>query len=383
MPYKLTTLPFAALAAAWLIGAFAATPEHSSALARMRPDAAQDQEQTQTPPPKPRDAAQPDNQKPPAADAKQSPTATADREPLSATVIELVGDVQHAPLGTRDWKPCQVDDAYPPKTKIRTGLRASIKLKIGEEEPYTAMIIESVGLVSLAEAFKTKTTKRVRIGVGYGKVRAGVAEGGLESDFTIDTPVVTLSKRGTWNFGLSYERFTDRFEVFLIDRGLIDALNQRLGVNRRLWPREVVTQVMRRWLDEAPLRRNVAVADLFGQQDFELAFNRLRLDGLGILHPGQGQIALLDLSSSFARHNFAQILREQLGPFTLPPMLVPTPGGQRHIRPEGFFGSGRGDQLVPILINPNSALVKRGFARPGTYKFRRAAVQNWLKRNKK
>ena len=63
-------------------------------------------------------------------------------------------------------------------------------------------------------------------------VRAGVAEGGLKSDFTIDSPVATLSKRGTWNFALYYERETERFEISLLDRGLVEAIDKEFtGLN--------------------------------------------------------------------------------------------------------------------------------------------------------
>jgi hypothetical protein len=232
-------------------------------------------------------------------------------------------------------------------------------------------------LVVISEAYKTQQKKVTRVGVGYGKIRAGVAEGGLESDFTVDSPVATLSKRGTWNFGLAYTRGTDRFEIFLLDRGLVDAINKLTQQRRDLTPGQVVTQAMRLWLDEANIRRNVAIVDVLGQEDIQVAFNDLRNSGLGVLSPGSGYENLLNLSNRRAQAQFANLVRNALG--NVPP-IVP-PAVNRNLRPEGFFGTGRGDQLVEVFIDRNSDLAQRGLARPGGLTFRRSALEGWLQRN--
>jgi hypothetical protein len=210
--------------------------------------------------------------------------------------------------------------------------------------------------------------------VGYGKIRAGVAEGGLKSDFTVDSPVATLSKKGTWNFGLAYERGTDRFEVFLLDYGLVDALNKITGERRGLVPGELVTQVMRRWLDQVQILRNIPVPDILGQGDVEVAFNRIAQDGLGVLGPGEGRAVLINLSNITARNEFARLAH-----LLLPSLPTPPPGERPDLRPEGFFGTGRGDQLINVLIEQNSALAQKGFAKPGCYKVRRSALEGWLR----
>jgi len=56
---------------------------------------------------------------------------------------------------------------------------------------------------------------------------------------------------------------------------------------------------MRRWLDEVELRRNISVVDILGQEDIEVAFNRLRQSGLGVLSPGSGK-DVLNLSNRSA-----------------------------------------------------------------------------------
>ena len=310
------------------------------------------------------------------AEPPKEPAAAAPddgRELVMAKVIEVHGDVKYAPLDSDEYKVCELDDEYPEKTKIITGVRSSIKLQIGDEEPYTCMLIEAVGKTILSEAFKTDTTKRVRVGVGYGRIRAGVAEGGLTSDFTVDSPVATLSKRGTWGFTLFYERDTDFFDIGLTDRGLVEAINHVKNQQRQVRPGEMVTSAMRMWLDQAKFERNVPIPDLLGQSDIDLAFNRMKQDGLGVTGLGQGKQVLINLSNESARRSFEQIARRAL------------PGGfvqfEQRVRPEGFFGTGRGDELLNVMIDSANPLVQQGYAKPGNYRFRRAVLQNWLRAN--
>jgi hypothetical protein len=39
--------------------------------------------------------------------------------------------------------------------------------------------------------------------------------------------------------------------------------------------------------------------------------------------------------------------------------------------------------LVPLIIEANSPLAQKGFARPGKYTFRRSALENWLQQRRK
>lgn len=301
----------------------------------------------------------------PAAPAATQPS---ERAPIKACVLDVQGDVQHAPLDSSEWVPCAVGDEYPEQTIIRTGIRSTVKFRIGEDDTYTALVVDSASKVVLSEAYRTADLKRVRVGVGYGRIRAGVAEGGLESDFTVDSPVATLSKRGTWDFGLFYERGTDRFEIFLLDQGLVEALDLVSGRRRTVLPREFVNQAMLRWMDQVNFVRNVPVPDILGQGDIAVAFNRLRTNGLGVLDPEGGSAILLDLSSGRAQAAFVDML---------PPTIAPAPPG-RPSRPEGYFGTGRLDELIPLIVESSSPLVQQGFAKPGRYTFRRSALENWL-----
>jgi len=316
---------------------------------------------------------------PPARPVAAPATAPAGQTGLKVKVIEMAGDVKWSPLDSKDWKPVKVGDEFPEQTQILTGLRSSAKLQIGDEEPYTVMLIDSVGRTIISEANKTADTKKVRVGVAYGRVTAGVAEGGLKSDFTVDSPVATLSKRGTWGFSLMYERGTDAFEIGLADRGLVEALNQITGERRTVQPKEAVTQAMRRWLDQARLVKNVAIVDVMGQSDVDVAFNRLQQDGLGVLNPGSGRGAVLDLSNVGAAGDFANLVERSLSNV---PQVFDNQNRNPIERPEGFFGTGRGDQLIEVLIDANSGLAQKGSARPGRLTFRRDALEGWLQRHR-
>lgn len=307
----------------------------------------------------------------PAADKPTPATAPADRTPIKAKVVELKGDVRYAPIDADDWKPAKLGDEYPERTRILTGIRSAVKLQIGDQDPYTCLLIDAVGKTIIGEACITGDTKKVHLGVGYGRVKGGVAEVGRKSELTVDSPAATLSKRGTWGFSLFYERDSDAFEIGLSDRGLVDAINKATTDARTIKPGESITQAMRIWLDEAQFK-NTPVADIMGQSDIELAFNRIDQEGLGVLGIGSGREIVFALNSPDARATFADLLERSLlnAPLNL---LSPEPA----LRREGLFGTGRGDQLIPILL---SEAQKHGASR--TVHLRRSAAEAWLKSNK-
>lgn len=321
------------------------------------------------------DAAQPPTTQPAVGETPATADVPAGAAPFFAEVIDLRGDAQWAPLGSDDYQPVKQGDRYPQETVIVTGLRSSVKLRLGDDDTYTAVLVEPASKTLLAELYTANQTKRVRIGVGFGQVRGGVVEGALKSDFTVGSPVATLSKRGTWDFGLFYEQGSDRFQIFLHEEGLVSAFKRSTGQRRSVLPGELVNQTMRRWLDESQIRRNVAIADFLGQSDIEVAFNRLRNDGLRILSPEGGQAVLLNLGPGAARQEFANVVRQQLAEQQIvTPRRTPT-----LVREEGFFGTGGGQQLIPLIIGSDSSLVQRGIAQPGTYRFPRPVLEGWLK----
>jgi hypothetical protein len=305
-----------------------------------------------------------------------APAAT----PVLARVLAVEESCEYLLPGAEDWQRCAVGDEYPPGTVLLTGIQASLKLRIGDAAPYTAVIVDSASQVAIDSALRTADEQRTELGLGFGRIRAGVAEGGLRSSFTIETPVATLSKRGTWDFGIFYERGTQRFEAFLLERGLVDVLNELTQERRGLERGQLVTQAMWRWFDYADMRRTVVVSDLLGWDDVEVVFSQLRQSGLGVIDPSGNRRTLIDLRGSLAQQQFARLIGQQLAPLAALPVLAIDPGP--FPRAEGFFGTGRGEQLIPILIQAGSPLAQKGFARPGRYVFPRSALERWLQVHK-
>ncbi len=228
--------------------------------------------------------------------ASTAPTTQAGPvEQLTATCIKAKGRVQWAPVGSGSteaqvWKPVKVNEEYGAGIQIRTGVRSSAILKFGDD---TVVMIGRSTLAAISEYHKTAGKKRTRIGLDYGSVRAGVAETELRSDFQIDSPVATLTKRGTWNFGLWVERGTGRYEATLADRGLVEILNKLTGRRQQIDPKQFVTQAMLSWAETAKFTRGVVIADHFGQTAEELltylrsSTGRTGLDPAGV-NTGQG-----------------------------------------------------------------------------------------------
>jgi hypothetical protein len=195
----------------------------------------------------------------------------------------------------------------------------------------------------------------------------------------VDSPVATLSKRGTWGFSMYYERDTNVFEIGLTDHGLVEALSRVTGDRRSVSPGQLVTQAMRRWLDESQVQRNVAVADVLGQSDVEVAFNRIDQDGLGVTNPGGGRALVVNLSNDQARSAFNDLAQRALNSIPISPGPGGGPSGPR-VREEGFFGTGRGDQLIPVLIDAGNPLATKGFAKPGRLNIRRDALERYSRK---
>jgi len=312
--------------------------------------------------------------------ATQPAAADAKATSLTATVIEVRGDVEHAPGGTEDekaWKACKLKDVYASGEMIRTGLKGSaVKLQFGEEEPYTVAMIERYSLASIDQHYRTASDKVVRLGLGYGAIRAGVAdeEGGLRSDFEIDSPVATLSKRGTWGFRMQVFR-TGEFNIALANRGLVEALKKATGQRRRITPGQYVTQSMRRWVENTLFDRSVPVQDLFGLTGAEITFNVMHGSGLGINTPGGGRAQIINLTGREARDLFIQQIerRQQQNQN----VVQPRPGVVR--RPEGSFGTGAElPDVVHFDLEPNSDIVRKGYARPGRFSIRSSALPKWV-----
>lgn len=273
-------------------------------------------------------------------------------DPLSARVIQLTGNASYALSdgsgAAGEWKPAKVGDVLPAGTRVRTQLRTQLILAFGDD---TVVVVERATLASIDQFHRAADTKRVKLGLGYGTVRAGVSETTLRSDMTIETPTATLSKRGTMEFGISYEPSTGRFRVFLNKEGLIEAREKLRGDAQILEPGQYVTQNMMAWIDTLSGARWVAVIDTNGLTGSEKLFNRLNQSGIAVLDPGAGG-NLMTMSSrdngSLAGQNLQNAAMLPLVPLVTPG--TPGPGGLIQLpRPEGNFGTGTSGAASSLL----------------------------------
>lgn len=226
-----------------------------------------------------------------AQSAATAPTATApsDIEKLQATCIRVKGKAQYAHVGAKAtdakaWKPLKVGETYGDGIQIRTAFRSSVSFKFGDD---TYVEVGRSTLAALTTLHRSGNKKVTRIGLDYGEVRGGVAETeeGLRSDFEIDSPLATLSKRGTEGFSLYVERGTGRFQARLADSGLVEVLHKTTGRRQRIRPNQWVTQAMLNWADQAKYNRQIVVADVFSQTADEFAAFARSNSGLTGLSP--------------------------------------------------------------------------------------------------
>jgi hypothetical protein len=254
--------------------------------------------------------------------------------PMQARIIQLSGRVQYALADAAgnvgEWRDAKVGDLLPAGTRVRTRLRSQVVLAFGDD---SVVLIDRATLASIDQFHRSGDTKFVRLGLGHGAIRAGVAETTLRSDMTIETPTATLSKKGTIDFGIEYEPSTGRFRIFLAREGLVEALNKLTQERRMVLPGQYVTQAMIRWITTATFDRHVALADLFGMTGAEQWFNAMNSSGRGVVDPGGGtNTGNVGTGGQNAGGNqFARTVNTTL----------PLPTGLQTIdRPEGNFGTG-------------------------------------------
>lgn len=303
-------------------------------------------------------------------------------------VAEIRGSVRFAPVGAdpakdEGWTPAKEGDLLGSGIQVRTGARSKLKLVMEPATPPTVIMIPYDSLASIDELFKKYEPAEgeavvVRLGLARGAIVGGVAESNIRSDLEIRAPVVTLAKRGTWDFRLFVEPGTGRFEISLADRGLVQAINQLTGQTRLVLTGQAVTQAMLRWVETARFNHPVNIQDWYGLRGAELVFNITNQTGLGVLALNGNGGPALDVTRPGATQGLAQTLLESLqrqGQNDFIRSGLIRPGSSR--RPEGDFGVGQG--VLPVVLDKNSPLVKQGLAQPGRFDVWRADAQQFCK----
>ena len=319
-------------------------------------------------------AARQDQAKPKATKNEQEKTT-----PLQAKVVEVVGDVKTAPVGTspldaKAWKPVKADDKLSAGTLIRTGLRSRLVLQFGDD---TIISVKRVTLASIDAFYKTKTTKTTRLGLGYGAVRGGSTEGRLRSDLVIDSTVATLAKRGTEGFEMTVEPYTGRFAISLAREGLVEALQKATGQRRLVRPGEYANDmnIAKMWIRQDQFDRHVRFFAAESVTTADLDFSVANATGYGSIAPGAGN-QTMNLAGRAERQLVADQVIEQMrrlpidSRFRLPDLVVVE---QRPLRrAEGDFGVA---DTVRILV-PEFDLGRRTRSFFGSHRTQRG-VDRW------
>ncbi len=248
-------------------------------------------------------AAQQAQEAPPATAGENAPEARQDqadaeqRQPLTAKVVEVVGDVRRAPTGTSPldadaWLPTSAGDELPGGTLLRTGIRSSCILLFGDD---TVIDVKRMSLASISDVYKTETEKTVRLGLGYGAIRGGSTEGTLRSNLIIDSTVATLAKRGTKGFEMQVEPYTGRFSISLAREGLLEALQKRTGQVRLVRPGEYANEVniAKMWIKQDQFDRRVRFVPNESISTADLDFTTANPRGMGTIAPGGTEVVSL------------------------------------------------------------------------------------------
>jgi len=248
-------------------------------------------------------------------DGQTTQPAEPKAEQLKARVVSVAGAASWAPAAAsptdkQAWQAVQVGDEYDAGTQIKTSLRSAVVLTFGDD---TVVKIERMTLASIDQFHKSATTKTTRLGLGYGAVRAGVAEGALRSDFAVDSPVATLSKRGTDGIYFYQEPRTGRFVISLARAGELEILHRIRQQLRLVRQGENVTQRLLDFILRSQLDRNF---NFFtgGLTDAELRFEMRNTTGLSILSPGKPFLRHVIETRSAARRQRADSAPSQRQP---------------------------------------------------------------------
>ncbi|MCZ6681751.1 MAG: hypothetical protein O7B26_01130 [Planctomycetota bacterium] len=228
------------------------------------------------------------------------PAKAVDAKQLSYQVIAITGKVRVAKFGADPqsdvgWRPVKKGELLGRGLQILTSMRSKLKLAAYPNKPPTVILIEQLSLVGINDLRFEGGAAKSRLGLGYGAIRAGVAEGEIRSDMKIECPTATLSKKGTDIFRFEYRNNRWSMSLSPLGRGQIRAIQNRYSgiVGGRRWtsgsmrtrnvfPGQLVTQAMARTIDTTAFSRNINVQDAFGLQDIEIKLLELYGNGRGV-----------------------------------------------------------------------------------------------------
>lgn len=257
-------------------------------------------------------------------------------EAMQAKAVKVVGRVMYAMAGPDglpgEFEMVKQGDTLPAGAIIQTRLRSKVMLAFGDD---TVVLIDRVTMASIDQFHRTGNTKKIHLGLGHGLIRAAAMETTLRSDMTISSPVATLSKRGTMDFGMRYEPGTGRYVVFLNEEGLVELFDRLRGAQRTIEPGQYVTQALLSWIETMTLNRYIPITDAWGQTAAERHWNAyFGSAGIGVVEPGAG------FNNFLANYNAAHQVGASGVQLVTPISPIVPASPPRIVRPEGNFGTG-------------------------------------------
>jgi hypothetical protein len=111
-----------------------------------------------------------------------------------AVILEIQGKADIRESGSPDWKPAAEGDIITKGAVISTGFRSTVVISLGASR----VTVHPVTALTLEELIRRDGTEEARVFLRSGRVRIDVNRPeGLASEFTVRSPVITASVRGT------------------------------------------------------------------------------------------------------------------------------------------------------------------------------------------
>jgi hypothetical protein len=112
----------------------------------------------------------------------------------AAVIREISGTVELKQNDQTDWIPAQAGEAIAVSTVISTGFKSTAIIGVGN----STLLVRPLTRLSLRELISRDETETVELNLRTGRVRVEVTPpAGSKTDFTVRTPTVTASVRGT------------------------------------------------------------------------------------------------------------------------------------------------------------------------------------------
>jgi len=111
-----------------------------------------------------------------------------------AVIREMSGTVEIKKAGSADWQPARLGESIAQSTVISTGFKSTALLAIGN----STLVVRALTRLSLDELLSQNQTETINVALNTGRIRVDVkAPAGSRTNFTVQTPQITASVRGT------------------------------------------------------------------------------------------------------------------------------------------------------------------------------------------